>query len=101
MAAFASASRHLRERRYGELLFKSEIWARRQLAAARFQLGRSFRPNGLRRVLSHGAPMLVDLRDVGISRDLYLYGQRERFATAYFEELLQDDDVVIDIGANI
>ncbi|MBN1268939.1 MAG: FkbM family methyltransferase [Kiritimatiellae bacterium] len=45
--------------------------------------------------------LCLDPRDVGISRDLYLEGIRERHATAAYMECLRPGQVVLDIGANI
>lgn len=54
-----------------------------------------------------GHRMELDLRDEGLSRDLFIYGIREERGTELFERELRrvadsvDDGVVLDIGANI
>ena len=51
--------------------------------------------------------MELDLRDEGLSRDLFIYGVREEVGTEIFERELRritgfvDDPVVLEIGANI
>ena len=54
-----------------------------------------------------GNPMKLNLRDDGLSRDLFIYGVREERGTELFERELErvaetvDEGVVIEIGANI
>lgn len=54
-----------------------------------------------------GNRMALDLRDEGMSRDLFIYGVREERGTEIFERELErvadsiDDGVVVEIGANI
>ena len=45
--------------------------------------------------------MELNLNDKGISRDLYLYGIREKVATEKMKEILNKDDIVLEIGSNI
>ncbi|MEW5773297.1 MAG: FkbM family methyltransferase [Thermodesulfobacteriota bacterium] len=51
------------------------------------------------RVLGH--PMLLDLRRGGISRTLYIYGERETDLVLLLTEVLRPGDLVVDVGANI
>lgn len=51
------------------------------------------------RVLGH--PMLLDLRRGGISRTLYIYGERETDLVLLLTDILRPDDLVVDVGANI
>ena len=54
-----------------------------------------------------GNTMELDLRDEGLSRDLFIYGIREERGAEVFERELEkvagsvDDETVLDIGANI
>jgi len=45
--------------------------------------------------------MYVDPLDVGIGKDLFLYGRREDGATREFVKYLRPGQIVLDIGANI
>jgi FkbM family methyltransferase len=45
--------------------------------------------------------MLLDLHDKGISRDLYQFGIRKRTSTEMMKKILNQNKVVVDIGANI
>lgn len=62
--------------------------------------------NGIEREI-RGNRMRLDLSDNGISRDLFLYGGRERVGTEIFERELRrlggenDNDLAVEIGANI
>ena len=48
-----------------------------------------------------GSIMRLDLRDKGISTDLFMNGIREPHATKYLQSILRPDWTVVDIGANI
>lgn len=48
-----------------------------------------------------GHPMLLDLRRGGISRTLYIYGERETDLVLLLKEVLRPGDLVVDVGANI
>ena len=48
-----------------------------------------------------GSLMILDLRDKGIHRDLYLNGIREPQATKYLQSIMKPEWTVVDIGANI
>jgi len=45
--------------------------------------------------------MYLNLKDEGISKDLLMYGIREQESTKEIKKILNKDDVVLDIGANI
>jgi len=52
-------------------------------------------------VTVNGSKMYIYLDDDGISKDLYLYKEREKFATEYLKSFIEEGDVIIEIGANI
>ncbi|MFA5347545.1 MAG: FkbM family methyltransferase [Methanoregula sp.] len=45
--------------------------------------------------------MYLNLNDKGISLDLAIYKTREVFTTDYFQKIITEDMIIIDIGANI
>lgn len=45
--------------------------------------------------------MCINLKDSGICKDLYLYRKREHFSTDFVKNILKENEIVIDIGANI
>lgn len=45
--------------------------------------------------------MRLNPKDKGLSRELYIYKKREIFSTEFIKKIIRDDDVIIDIGANI
>ena len=57
--------------------------------------------DGTVKVKTDEVVMYVDINDVGISNDLFLYGRREVEATRVFKSFLKPGQTVIDIGANI
>ncbi len=54
-----------------------------------------------RKVAINGRPMLIDARDSGISKALFIYGVRERDQMHIIEHFLASGATVLDIGANI
>lgn len=65
---------------------------------------RRFRPwKGLvkRRLKNSRLKMFLDPEDVGLSRDVFVYGSREDAAKARLEDLLGHGGVILDIGSNI
>jgi FkbM family methyltransferase len=49
----------------------------------------------------HGSNMLLSLADIGLSKDLIVYGTREMLSTERVKKILKKGDVVLDIGANM
>lgn len=49
----------------------------------------------------NGSRMYIHLDDNGISKELCLYKKREKFATEFMISFLDENDVIIEIGANI
>ena len=48
-----------------------------------------------------GNMMLIDTKDKGICRELYVNKKREHFSTDYIKGFIKENDIIIDIGANI
>ena len=96
-----SASKYARQGRFGELLFRGRLVATDALGSLKYELASKLNRDKYRLVRTNGFQMYVHLSDRGISKDLYLYGSRERFALKFLKSFLEKDDVVIDIGANI
>jgi len=49
----------------------------------------------------NGCQMLIPVNDTGIGKDLICNPIREKCATEYLNKVINEDDVVVDIGANI
>jgi FkbM family methyltransferase len=45
--------------------------------------------------------MQIDFKDKGISKELYLHRKREHFSTEFMKKFVDEDDIIIDAGANI
>jgi FkbM family methyltransferase len=71
------------------------------LGSLKYELASKLNRDKYRIVRTNGFRMYVHLSDKGISKDLYLYGSRERFALKFLKSFLEEDDIIIDIGANI
>ena len=99
--SFKSASRYVRQGKFSELFFRGKLVARDAYGSLKYELAGKLNREKYRIVHSNGFRMYVHLGDKGISKDLYLYGSRERFALKFLRSFLDEDDVVIDIGANI
>lgn len=76
---------------YGRPLL-DELWYR----ANRYWPGHHLRIKEI-----HGSRMELDLRDSGVSRDLFLWRTREPECTRIFKGELREGMVVVDIGANV
>lgn len=49
----------------------------------------------------HGNPMILDLNDLGISRELALYGEHEHNSTNEVKKLVKPGMRILEVGANI
>ena len=66
-----------------------------------YSLARMFNGNDRYcKVKVNGNQMYIDFNDEGVSRQLYLHKERERYSTNYMKEIIRRHDVIIDIGAN-
>ncbi len=45
--------------------------------------------------------MYINFKDNGISKELYIHRKREHFSTEFIKEIISEDEIIIDIGANI
>lgn len=52
-------------------------------------------------LLNNSYLMELNLHDRGLSKELCLYGTREPYTTNLMSTIIKDDDIIIDIGANI
>ncbi|MGC9337933.1 MAG: FkbM family methyltransferase [Candidatus Cloacimonadia bacterium] len=60
------------------------------------------KPYGLNEIVEvNGHLMQISLEDKGISQELYLHKKREHFSTDFINSFVQENEIVIDIGANI
>jgi len=48
----------------------------------------------------NNALMKIDLKDKGISKDLMIYKKREFFSTDFIKNFINEDDFILEIGAN-
>jgi len=48
-----------------------------------------------------GNKMEIDWQDAGLSKELVAYGGREFFSTKYIKDFMTEDEIMVDIGANI
>jgi len=53
------------------------------------------------KIIINDSLMYIDFRDNGISKELYVNKKREPFSTDFMKKIIREDDIVIDIGANI
>lgn len=66
-----------------------------------YSLARMFNRNLIYYIAKvNGSQMYIDFNDEGISKQLYLHKERERFSTDYMKEIVKEQDTIIDIGAN-
>lgn len=67
----------------------------------RFKLVKTFNKQEKLRVKVCNNYMYLNIKDKGLSKELLLYGKREYFSTNFLEEFIIDNEVMLDIGANI
>lgn len=65
-----------------------------------YYLNRYLRPSTVVTRNVMGSKMILDLKDKGLSKDLFLFGCREPECTEIFKEELKEGMHVVDIGAN-
>ncbi len=98
---FSSAFKYIKDGRLRELSFRAKLYLAEVYGALKYKVIDKINRDKFKLVTVNGSPMYVYLGDVGISRDLYLYRTREKFSVQFLESFIKEDDVVIDIGANI
>ena len=101
MPTLKSATKYIKQRKFGELFFRSKLYAAESYGSLKYELAGKLNRERLRLVSVNGFKMYIHLDDKGISKDLYLFKSRERFAFEFLKKFLQDDEIVLDIGANI
>ncbi|MCK4575172.1 FkbM family methyltransferase [candidate division WOR-3 bacterium] len=66
-----------------------------------YSLARMFNRNSRYcKIKVNDSMMYIDFNDGGISRQLYFHKKRERHSTDYMKEIVREQDIIIDIGAN-
>ena len=101
MPTLRSATKYIKQGKFGELFFRSKLYAADRYGALKYGLAGKLNRERFKVVKVNGHRMYVNLDDKGISKDLYLFGSRERFAFDFLKKFLKEDDVILDIGANI
>lgn len=59
-----------------------------------------FRGNNYPILRINGSLMKIDLKDKGLSKELFIYKEREHFSTEFIKNFIEEDDVILEIGAN-
>ncbi len=98
---FSSVVKYIRQGRLRELFFRGKLYLAERYGELKYNVIDKVNHEKFKIVSVNGMPMYVYLGDPGISRDLYLYRNREKFSVQFLEWFLKEDDIVMDIGANI
>lgn len=96
-----SIGRYAKQLKFRELIFRGRLTIEYKYGFLKYNLVNKLNRDKFKIITVNGAKMCIYLADNGISRELYLYRQREKFATEFFKSFLKEDDVIIEIGANI
>ena len=91
----------IRQKKYKELTFFGITFIKYRYDNLKYFLINKINKDKYKIVTVNGYKMYIFLEDIGISKELYLYKIREKFATKYMESFLKEDDIIIEIGANI
>jgi FkbM family methyltransferase len=98
---FRSVFKYIKNGRLREGAFRGKLFLAERYGELKYNVVGKINREKFKIINVNGSPMWVYLGDPGISRDLYLYRTREKFSVQFFEKFVKDDDVVVDIGANI
>ena len=91
----------IRQKKINELMLRGRIHVAYNFGILKYELINKLSPNKYKIISVNGSDMFICLTDKGISRDLYLYKEREKFSTEFMKSFIKEDDVIFEIGANI
>lgn len=96
---------NIRDRKWkiglSRLLFSAIYVKNREYNNIRYHISKIFNKIRYHKLKIHDYEMYVDLNDEGISKDLYNIKGREFFSSQYVSRIIQPDEIILDIGANI
>jgi len=101
MSTLKTAIEYIKQRKYKELIFRGGLFVKYHSGGIRYRLINKINKDKYKIVTVNGSKMYIYLDDDGISKDLYLYKEREKFATECLKSFIKEDDIIIEIGANI
>lgn len=101
MSTLKTAIEYIKQRKFKELIFRGRLFMKEHSGGIRYRLINKINKDKYKIVTVNGSKMYIHLDDDGISKDLYLYKEREKFATECLKSFIKEDDVIIEIGANI
>jgi len=101
MNTLKTAIKYIKQRKSKELIFRFGLLMKYYSDGIQYGLINKISKDKYKIVTINGSKMYIHLEDDGISKDLYLYKEREKFATEYMNSFIKDDDIIIEIGANI
>jgi FkbM family methyltransferase len=99
--ALKTAFKYIKQRKINELILTGRLFAEYYYGDLKYNTVSKISRNRYKIVTVNGSKMYIYLDDNGISKELYLYKRREKFATEFMESFLSEDDIIIEIGANI
>jgi len=96
---------NIRDRKWkiglSRLLFSAIYVKNREYNNIRYHISKVFNKIRYHKLKIHDYEMYVDLNDEGISKDLYNIKGREFFSSQYITRIIQPEEIILDIGANI
>jgi FkbM family methyltransferase len=101
MSTLKTAIEYIKQGKFKELIFRGRLFIKYHSGGLRYRLINKINKDKYKIVTVNGSKMYIHLDDDGISKDLYLYKEREKFATECLKSFIKEDDVIIEIGANI
>lgn len=101
MGTLKTAIEYIKQRKFKELIFRGKLCIKHRSGWLQYRLINKINKDKYKIVTVNGSKMYIHLDDDGISKDLYLYKGREKFATECLKSFIKEDDVIIEIGANI
>jgi len=93
--------KYIKQSKFRELIFRGRLLTEYYYGTLKYNLINKINRDKFKTITINGSKMCIHLGDNGISKELYLYKQHEKFATEFMKSFLNEDDIIIEIGANI
>lgn len=92
---------YIKQGKFEELMVRGRIFVKGHYGNLKYDLINKISKDKYKITTVNKSKMYIHLDDDGISKQLYLYKKREKFATEFFKSFLNEEDTILEIGANI
>jgi len=92
---------YIKQGKFRELIFRGRLFVKKHYGNLKYSLICKINKDKYKIITVNDSKMYIHFDDDGISKDLYLYKEREKFATERLKSFIKEDDIIVEIGANI